>query len=175
MDDIKTLPSEFETILADPQQRQPFRLLDLPTELWLHILACSVRRPCAIDPTWKRVKHQQSRIVAQPPITRVCRQLRQEALPLFYHLNRFELHHLHRTACTRDWLVAIGDANRRAMGSLTLHTDLGQEAWVGLFRTCGIVVEVEDIKDGCDESLVASSKVKTKMERWKSSLVVRFS
>lgn len=157
---METLPPDFEDVFAPTCQS--FRLLDLPTELWVHILAFCVEKSHTLDPTQARQGRHQARAVAQPAITKVSRLLRSEALPLFYRLNHFELQHLHDTPCTRDWMVAIGDANRRAMGSLIFHTSFEPEEWVGLFGKCGIEVTVEEARVGKHGCVVTISKAKAK-------------
>lgn len=68
----------------------------------------------------------------QPALTRVCRQLRREALPLFYQLNhsRTFLHPVDydgiSTEAVNMWLKTIGPRNTRDIRSFTVHYSRGQ-------------------------------------------------
>ncbi|KAK3661622.1 hypothetical protein LTR56_000110 [Elasticomyces elasticus] len=55
---------------------EPFRLLDLPDEIWARITRYAVTSDQRLT-----LRPKSS---AQPPIARVCRLLREEALPTFY-------------------------------------------------------------------------------------------
>ncbi|EMC93655.1 hypothetical protein BAUCODRAFT_37356 [Baudoinia panamericana UAMH 10762] len=122
----------------------PFRLLNLPAEIWTQIIALAViyKDPITITRS-SRVKDQQE-LVRQPAITRTCRVLRLEALPLFYRHNTFEGWHVHHVQCPRDWLVAIGDANRKAMGSFRFCAQFSASFWEGKFARMGVKVVVEE-------------------------------
>lgn len=144
--DLRTLPEEFETLLIPSWQTAPFRLLALPTELWLHILAFAVTTPQPIEPSRARDTKHQQRIVAQPAITRTCHLLRTEGLSLFYGSNRFECVQRWATACTRDWLVAIGEANRKTMGRFVFHAAFETEFWIRQFGKCGIQARVKSLQ-----------------------------
>ncbi|KAK5698501.1 hypothetical protein LTR17_023593 [Elasticomyces elasticus] len=68
----------------------PFRLLDLPPELWSRIVRSSV---ISHEPIVLPVCQSASRLeinMAQPPIIRTSKVLREETLPAF-HANSFEL------------------------------------------------------------------------------------
>lgn len=171
MDAFDALPDDFETALSP---RTPtFRLFDLPAELWLYILALSVIRPYPIDPTWARTTPEQSLVVAQPAITRTCRVLRKEGLLLYYSLNTFESQHLLRVACTRDWMIAIGETNRKAMKTFYFHCEFEPEFWIGQFKQCGIEVGIEE---AAPESAVAVRMRKRKnASAAAKTLIVSFS
>ena len=65
--------------------------MDLPPELRHRIYGYAVTSAEAL--LFPSVcKHTSAPLSAQPSITRVCRQMRKEALPLFYVLNKFEAH-----------------------------------------------------------------------------------
>ncbi|KAK4922178.1 hypothetical protein LTR49_010399 [Elasticomyces elasticus] len=65
---------------AGKAEESPFRLLDLPPELWLRICGPLVRASKPLN-----VCHQRARpILVRPPITRVCRVLREELLRTWY-------------------------------------------------------------------------------------------
>jgi hypothetical protein len=63
---------------------------------------------------------------AQPALTKVCREIRQESLPLFYSSNIFVLNifilksYFYAKTCKgwESWLRAIGPVNRRPMSEL---------------------------------------------------------
>ena len=63
---------------------KPFRLLDLPPELWSRIcrLAAAYEDPRVLDGNLMRFDF--ARRVAQPAITKVCGAIRDESLPAFY-------------------------------------------------------------------------------------------
>lgn len=160
MDSLGNLPSDFKTALTLPISS--FRLLDLPDELWLHILALSLTRPYSINVASARTNRKQTLLVAQPAVTRTCRRLRTEGLKLFYGLNIFEAQHLdlkkgacadlNRGACARHWLAAIGNANLRAMGFLYFHSEIEPAFWVKQFGLCEIEVSVREA-DGTRETV----------------------
>ena len=156
MEAFTGLPSDFETSFKP--STQIFRLFDLPDELWLLILRLSITRPYPIDPTWAAAKPKQALIVAQPAITRTCRLLRTEGLPLYYSLNTFESQHRRHVACTRDWMVAIGQANRKAMGRFWFCCEFESEFWVGQFAMCGIEVRAREAEAGSEVAVRMARK-----------------
>lgn len=146
LNNFENLAPEFENVFRAPHELKPFRLFDLPPELWIKVCEFAVTRSAPLDITRaKQIEHQKE-IVRQPPITRVCRLLRQEALPLFYR-NAFEIYHWGRVACTRYWLLAIGDKNLRSMGQLKFHAKFSTDFWTEKFSEIGITVKVEIAED----------------------------
>lgn len=133
----------------DPELRPTvtFPLFSLPTEIWLHICSLAITSPSPVDITRARHLADQCRLVAQPPLTRVCRALRKELLPVFYQQNEFEARHLVQVACIRNWFPAIGIDNCLAMGTFTFYAKFEAEFWEQKFRETGIEVKIE-IADG---------------------------
>ena len=90
-----------------------FRLLDLPVEMWTHICQLAISRPEPIKVFNKLCPRLNAAAVAQPPITRTCKLIRAETLPLFYEKHIFLVHRqnsMPRQLCA--WLLAIGPTNR---------------------------------------------------------------
>lgn len=58
--------------------------------------------------------------MAQPPLTRTCRAIREETLPIFYGLNRFVIKAYadNDGLLARLWLTAIGAKNRSMLRRL---------------------------------------------------------
>ena len=146
---MSNLDNDFEYIFKLPHERDEFRfrLFDLPPELWLHICGLAVTKSNLINPTHAYKKKQQLQILKQPAITRTCRLLRQECLPVFYYNNEFEAYHWEKVDCIRDWLVAVGPSNRRAMGTLTFHCKFDAEFWTKKFADIGILVKIDVADD----------------------------
>jgi len=74
------------------QVEKPFRLLDLPPELWSRVCEFAV---VSDEPIEIRLRHDHRFSgpgLQWPNITRVCKVLRREALRLYYQRNTFELH-----------------------------------------------------------------------------------
>ena len=120
---FQTLDGEFEYVFKCPVEIHEFRfrLLDLPPELWIRICEFAVMKPYEIDTTRAKKPKHQMQVVRQPAISFTCRLLRQEALPLFYKSNNFIAYHWAGVACIRKWLLTIGHANLRNLGTLTFH------------------------------------------------------
>lgn len=96
-------------------------LLDLPPEIWSRIckLVIHCDKPVNLDlPSYP--VHPSLAIrrtpAKQPPITRICRVIREDCLPhyyratIFYFCDAFD-----RTDSVSKWLVGIGKANRAAL------------------------------------------------------------
>ena len=72
--------------------------------------------------------------VCQPPLTRLCRQIRNESLPVYYGNNVFivdvnDIHYRRGVQCTIEtgWLRAIGPHNRRSLQNVYIHCHRGAE------------------------------------------------
>ena len=113
---LQLLDNSFEEIFAYDSTVRPFRLFDLHPELWLRICHEAVSYPKPINVTRAATTDDQANIVSQPPLTRTCKLLRTEALPMFYRNNTFEARHFCCIACPRQWSVAIGTANLKSYG-----------------------------------------------------------
>lgn len=110
--DFALLDDDFEDLLVSDyeiQLRSPFRLFDLPPELWLRIGEFAVIREKPMVLSRNLYGVDQERIVRQPAITKTCRLLRQETLPLFYSLNEFAMIGCGQGPILDRWLVAIGE------------------------------------------------------------------
>ena len=62
-------------------------------------------------------------LVAQPLITRVCGQIRDECLPVFYGGNVFLMNSEHSLPKTNAWIKSIGVGNRRNIEHLYISFD----------------------------------------------------
>ncbi|KAK3627869.1 hypothetical protein LTR56_018985 [Elasticomyces elasticus] len=74
---------------GDSDESPAFPLFSLPDELWSKIcrLAATATDPIVIGDKLGRAHYQQK--VSQPPITRVCRAIRNETIAAFYKNNHF--------------------------------------------------------------------------------------
>ncbi|KAK5126969.1 hypothetical protein LTR85_008327 [Meristemomyces frigidus] len=108
------------------KEATPFRLLDLPPEVWIRICSFAVTNARPILLHEKYFKVHVEHLTRQPNITRVSKQLRAETLPLFYSNNFFVLHLFgHMVPIWHRWLHAIGRRNRRHLTNLWLAFVLG--------------------------------------------------
>ena len=126
--------------------------LRLPAELRNRIYELTVvdlsRVISVVDdfPYRKNIKAE----VAQPPITKVCRQLRTESLPVFYGANVFkiEAQSRFRNALVPNraiaWLRAIGAANRSRLKHLYVDYNEGM-MWETLFFAVSESVSVKAV------------------------------
>ncbi|GAB1743694.1 hypothetical protein NU219Hw_g618t1 [Hortaea werneckii] len=92
---------------------KPFRLLELPPELWTRICTLAITDPA--DITIKQAAYPKLVCLQtlQPPIARTCRALRSECLPLFYKLvNFFILDEYADVEGIVKWLRSLGKRNR---------------------------------------------------------------
>lgn len=147
LNNFQDLAPDFEYVFRDRHELGCFRLFDLPPELWIKICEFAVLPPTPLDITRAKQSKHQRELVKQPAITRVCKLLRQEALPLFYRNNKFEVFHWGRVACVRYWLKAIGSTNLKSMGQLEFHAKFSPEFWIEKFDEIEIPVKVEVAED----------------------------
>ncbi|KAK4621254.1 hypothetical protein CLAFUW4_06980 [Fulvia fulva] len=107
---------------------KPFRLLDLPDELWAKIgkLALDDIEPLCSEYLDYLVYDDDDKvqIPQKPAITRTCKALRHELLPLYYEqkidLDLRESRFWLWGSLTRRWLQAIGATNRKAIRGMSL-------------------------------------------------------
>ena len=140
------LDDGFEDVFCsahDIQLRSPFRLLDLPPELWLRICEFAVIKSRPIQIGREPDPADQMAMVSQPDITRTCRLLRSEGLPLFYSANVFEMYHYFGIPCPRRWILAIGEGNRQRMRTMTVVSGCHKDFWKGSFQRAAIDVEID--------------------------------
>ncbi|KXT19032.1 hypothetical protein AC579_8723 [Pseudocercospora musae] len=137
-------PPAAAVISAAPTQ--PFRLLDLPAELWVRIGKFAVTYPGNIlinqdQPTEARIEDYDGRqrcekkccIIKrdQPAITKTSHALRNELLPQYYKRNTFHiLNQMTTNLNALNWLEAIGKRNRQALD--TIYCSTGDTKWVSL-------------------------------------------
>ncbi|KAM3418922.1 hypothetical protein BST61_g4880 [Cercospora zeina] len=146
--DLSLLPDDFEDCLTSNHEillRSPFRLLDLPPELWIRVCELAVIRPKSIVLGRESDFADMAKIVRQPNITRACRLLRSEALPVFYGLNEFEMVHNYLVPCPRHFLIAIGATNLRKIGTILIHSNCSHQWWENTFQRGKIKCKVEII------------------------------
>ena len=114
-------------LVTHSNHQQPFRLLDLPPELWLKI------GKLAIDSTPLLLKsnhicnimhsseeRRASASLWQPAITRVCVPLRVELLPYYYQTRVEEGNWPVRSGSVCLFLEAIGRENRKMIRAMSL-------------------------------------------------------
>lgn len=143
--DLSLLPNDFEDCFVsdiDILRRTPFRLLDLPPELWVRICEFAVLKSCPIVIGHQTDMKDMARVALQPSITRTCRVLRHEALPLFYTLNSWEMIHNYSVPCPRRFLHAIGATNLHKM-TLLMHSNCDIEFWKDTCKRWLVECEVE--------------------------------
>lgn len=114
-------------IALEAHEQEPgadaFRLMDLPTELRnmvYKLVVCEPTPVCTID----------EGLCSQPALTQVCKQLREEALPIFYGKNRFAMGCLVRG----DRRAVLCEESRCFLRAV--------EKWLGLIHSWRIEVEI---------------------------------
>ena len=151
--DLSSLPEDFELAFTPEPGficAASFRLFDLPTELWLRVCFYAILKPTRfLDITRARYMVNQCAMVRQPAITKTCRLLRHELLPLYYRHHEFEAKHLSGVACIRNWFAAIGPENCKAMRIFTFYAEYEPQFWIDSFKTVGIDVGVTYTEDQC--------------------------
>ncbi|SMR53267.1 unnamed protein product [Zymoseptoria tritici ST99CH_1E4] len=81
----------------------------------------SISMPDPIDPRRERTSYSYSRSVAQQPdLTLVCRQVRDDTIPMFYGNNHFVLLGDYHASRLRKWLDIIGPSNVALLRTVTL-------------------------------------------------------
>ena len=93
-------------------------LMTLPPELRNPIYEFALVTNTSIDPYHNTATTERRKVSAQPPLTRVDRTVRQEALSVFYGKNKFELCMVCSKSSpesARHWLNRIGRDNRRSL------------------------------------------------------------
>ena len=146
--DFSLLSDDFEDCFVsemDILRRTPFRLFDLPPELWIRICELAVVKSRPILIGHQTNLKDMARVARQPNITRTCRALRYEALPLFYALNEWEMTHNYSVPCPRRFLHAIGAKNLHKMGTLLMHSNCDIEFWKDTCERGLVKCEVEQI------------------------------
>lgn len=181
-DSAETLPasessSPSPTLSASLSDQAPFRLFDLPDELVLLVLEMAVVQSTKADPIKvdRAVKSKKSPTGAtssginyrkgaepliQPAITRVCRAIRQEALPMFYKLNIFYTHNnRHSLRTMMRWFDGIGQANVANIRQLFVAMFDVTSCTCSFICTCLLVV-MKRLGDGLrDDSYTRSVRV----------------
>lgn len=123
---------------ADPKH---FRLLELPPELWSRICRFAILDQPMVIIKGAAYPADVTQQVRQPSLTRVCRLLRKETLPVFYASVAFVI--LDSWADVEgviEWLDRIGANNRRSLKQLYLASaakspgapyfgEFGEENW----------------------------------------------
>ncbi|KAK4495691.1 hypothetical protein PRZ48_012959 [Zasmidium cellare] len=158
---------------------QPSRLLSLPPELQLLIWEFTVISPtplhlnCPCDSSyggWTDEYYNDQSLWEtgereppwQPALTRVCRSIRADALPIFYKHNLFQAGYCYETDTDMvvDWLKVIGEGNRNLMRGFyfwdangrhdaNCPKDLKRVVRSEVVRGMGGVVESEYLEGGC--------------------------
>ena len=129
-------------------------LVDLPKELRDEIFSHLLLKPQNTITMLSNSHCFRSEIsAAQPTISRVCKQLRAETLPIFYSSNRFlaELGDPEDLATAKNWLLAIGDENVRHLRHLVLsgwtrRARNEQGSLSGMYRYVRLVFDLREGK-----------------------------
>ncbi|KJX94448.1 hypothetical protein TI39_contig4193g00002 [Zymoseptoria brevis] len=93
----------------------------IPIPSGMHRESHSISMPDPFDPRRERTSYSYSRSIAQQPdLTRVCRQVRDDTLPMFYGNNHFVLLGDYHASRLRKWLDIIGPSNVALLRTVTL-------------------------------------------------------
>lgn len=118
------MESEAGVAVTDSSKDKPFRLLDLPPELWSRICKDAVVSDELVILDGEGSSKSICRLTEQPAIIRTCNAIRNEARPTFYGTNAFILvdNAIRPNAICR-WLSAIGPVNRRSFARLYVASE----------------------------------------------------
>lgn len=111
-------------------------LLKLPPELRNYIYELALVEPYTMDLEAEDVAGRIAEVVLQPDLTRTCKQIRQEALPIFYGRNTFEIYvcsdwpgeHAEPFLVLPRWLHLIGAANRQTVQRVVVCSMLDEKS-----------------------------------------------
>nr|OQO27909.1 hypothetical protein B0A51_06408 [Rachicladosporium sp. CCFEE 5018] len=111
-------PLDYKDPTTPPPTSEPdgkFRLFHLPCELREEIYAYALDQRRAIRyQVLVRPRYQ-------PPLTLASRQLREEALPIFFQVNEFKFDAWESGRTAAQWLCAMGDYNVRHLRNVVLQ------------------------------------------------------
>ena len=143
-------------------------LLKLPPELRDRIYEFAVLSPhvviltrWTVDVSWDMYGSApiDRSLVAQPALTKTCRQIRAEALAVFYSSTTFlVLDHVARRTVAEAWLVAIGRENRARPRQVYTDYEVDAEEW------CYHDIAGEDVRF---ESVMPRDDVRELLGRWR--------
>ncbi|KAK3686816.1 hypothetical protein LTR37_019449 [Vermiconidia calcicola] len=122
------MPTNFLSLPPELRTEIYFLTLDIGQQLDFSSIA---PREIELETTFQWLQTFRSKVqheLEQPALTRVCRQIRDETLPIFYgwtyvstDFTHFWVQHV-----TFDWLVAIGERNRRLLKSVLVRNVVGR-------------------------------------------------
>ena len=115
---LLNLPPEIRNLISEFVVAKPSRI-----ELVVHIGKRNKKKP-----RWSYAKMLP--VVGQPAYTRTCRQVRDEALPTFYRINKFEYYFapvmlsvfLTEFTAMLEWCSTLGIKNQEALGKVLCCT-----------------------------------------------------
>ncbi|KAK4631981.1 hypothetical protein CLAFUW4_03368 [Fulvia fulva] len=165
-------------------QSKPFRLLDLPPELWSKIGRVAVDEVPRIDSYAIRKPSMDAEVYGanrkpctgdhQPPITRACAALRHELLP-YYYKSRVDVAICRSTRWlvknTGRWLRAIGPANRNLVRGIKVRIEAPPTHVEGLARL-GHHCQYSSCKSGTSVRCPENNFVELVEEEWKLKVVL---
>ncbi|KAK3724911.1 hypothetical protein LTR37_000959 [Vermiconidia calcicola] len=145
-----------------------FPLLKLPPELRNRIYEFAVPSPNVVNlepwtfcwmPRGSGTPPIDQTLVAQPALSKTCRQIRAEALTIFYTSTVFLMDdYLDNRAAIEPWLVAIGGENRARLRQVYIEHELDAE------ECCFHGIAGEDVSL---ESVMARDDVKALLDEWR--------
>ena len=107
-------------------------LVTAPRRNWSHMGSSHVMRSRRYSLTDEYTAKNLQRIIQQPAITRLCREIRQDTLAMFYSQNTFLVdmcgENSYPVEATTKWLKGIGSQNRRLLKDLYLD---GKDVFLG--------------------------------------------
>ncbi|KAK3622328.1 hypothetical protein LTR56_018162 [Elasticomyces elasticus] len=108
----------------------PFRLLELPPELWSRIVRSSITANQTLIP-WHWLREEVMMRMKQPAIARTSRIVREETLSTFYTKSYGWYVNRNNASLFIDWLRAIPEQHRTSLDIIitllyrSMHQDLG--------------------------------------------------
>lgn len=164
----RTLPSTPPAVTE-----QDSKLMSLPPEIRKIIFEHALVQPGNLRQKNFATGRLVPREAAEPALTRTCRQIRSEAIPIFYQANTFIFHvdRLKALEEAQEWIRATGDYKVSFMHSVVLHGfELDAVNMHLSLRSARYGVDLRNFTAKCASERPKSSKGAERVDEWLEAL-----